>query len=214
MCGRLKIFRPILLFILFLAGSMKTGRPLLADNQQDDNNNVVINEIHYDPDVKTELVEFVELYNPGSAYINLAGWYFSDGITYQFPIGAVLPAGGYVIVVQNPAHVQNKWRNIPADSIFGPFEGKLDNDGEKIELCNADGEEIDQVDYQLGFPWPTVGAAILDNNPGTGRSIQLINPSIDNDLAGSWRSSGYREDVDRAEFAFGIPTPGLQNSVY
>jgi len=57
---------------------------------------VVINEIHYDPDVKTELVEFVELYNFGSTDVNLAGWYFSDGISYRFEAGAILPAGGYV----------------------------------------------------------------------------------------------------------------------
>jgi hypothetical protein len=34
---------------------------------------VVINEIHYNPDVDTELVEFIELYNPGSAAVDLSG---------------------------------------------------------------------------------------------------------------------------------------------
>ncbi len=188
MYDRLKILWLSLVFILLLAVSMKTGRPLFADTQQE-NDTVVINEIHYDPDVKTELVEFVELYNPVSTSINLAGWYFSDGITYQFPEGAILPAGGYIIIAQNPAQVRNKWKNIPNSSIFGPFEGALKNSGEKIELCNNTGEEIDQVDYQLGFPWPTVGNAIPYNNPGTGHSIQLINSSLDNDLAGSWRSA-------------------------
>ena len=184
----LKNLRIKLVFILLLAVSMKTGRPLFADTQQE-NGTVVINEIHYDPDVKTELVEFVELYNPASTSINLAGWYFSDGIAYQFPEGTILPAGGYIIIAQNPAQVRNKWKNIPNSSIFGPFEGTLKNSGEKIELCNNTGEEIDQVDYQLGFPWPTVGNAIPDNNPGKGHSIQLINSSLDNDLAGSWRSA-------------------------
>ena len=57
---------------------------------------VVINEIHSDPDVKTELVEYVELYNFGTTDVNLAGWYFSDGISYRFPAGSILPAGGFV----------------------------------------------------------------------------------------------------------------------
>jgi len=87
---------------------------------------VVINEIHYDPDVKTELVEYVELYNFGSTDINLAGWYFSDGISYRFEAGAILPAGGYVIVAQNPAHIHAKWNSgrfvIPPALVFGPFE--------------------------------------------------------------------------------------------
>ncbi len=163
---------------------------------------VVINEIHYDPDVKTELVEYVELYNFGSTDVNLAGWYFSDGISYRFEAGAILPAGGYVIVAQNPAHIHAKWNSgrfvIPPALVFGPFENKLDNDGEKIELCNAEGEEIDQVDYQLGFPWPTVGDAVPEEQPGTGHSIQLVNPLFDNDLGGSWRSA--------------YPTPAAQNT--
>jgi len=180
-----------LILIISSAGSVKTDVPV-----------VVINEIHYDPDVKTELVEFVELYNFGSTDVNLAGWYFSDGISYRFEAGAILPAGGYVIVAQNPAHIHAKWSSgrfaIPLALLFGPFENKLDNDGEKIELCNAEGEEIDQVDYQLGFPWPTVGDAVPEEQPGTGHSIQLVNPLFDNDLGGSWRSA--------------YPTPTAQNT--
>jgi len=197
----LKILQLNLVYVLLLAGPIETGYTLLADNQQENSSSVVINEIHYDPDVRTELVEFIELYNPGSIDINIAGWYLSDGIAYQFPANAVIPADGYVIVAQNPAHIQDKWRIGPSSSVFGPFEGKLNNDGEKIELSNANGEEIDQVDYQLGFPWPTVGDEVPDNIPGTGYSIQLINPLIDNDLAGSWRSAS--------------PTPAAYNlSVY
>ena len=154
---------------------------------------VVINEIHSDPDVKTELVEFVELYNFGITDVNLAGWYFSDGISYQFGAETILPAGGYIIIAQNPAQIHSKWSagrmGIPADFVLGPFDGKLDGNGEKIELRNAEGEQIDQVDYQLGFPWPTVGDAVPVSQPGKGHSIQLINPFIDNDLGGSWRSA-------------------------
>jgi len=154
---------------------------------------VVINEIHYDPDVKTELVEFVELHNTASKDIDLSGWYFSNGISYRFEAGATLPADGFLIVAQNPAHIQAKWNSgrasVSPHLLFGPFEGKLNNDGENIELCNASGDQIDRVDYQLGFPWPTVGDPVPENQSGTGNSIQLVNPFIDNDLAGSWRSA-------------------------
>src|SRR5687767_15028559 len=44
------------------------------------------------------------------------------------------------------------------------------------------GDVIDQVDYQLGFPWPTVGDL-------PGYSIELVNPAFDNDLGGNWRRS-------------------------
>jgi len=166
---------------------------------------IVINEIHYNPDIKTELVEFVELYNPGPQDVSLAGWRLAGGIHYQFPPGSMLPADGYIIVVQNPDHILAKWSanrfGVPAHLVFGPFDGKLDNDGDKITLRNSDDQLIDEVDYQLGFPWPTVGDAVPITRPGTGRSIQLINPFLDNDLAGSWRSA--------------TPTPAERNeSVY
>ncbi|MGD8500264.1 MAG: lamin tail domain-containing protein, partial [Phycisphaerales bacterium] len=166
---------------------------LLAESWHETGSGVVINEIHYDPDVKTELVEYVELHNAGVSDVDLAGWYLRNGISYQFPAGSVLRAGGYIIVAYDPSHIHAKWSSgrfgIPPELVFGPFEGKLSNNGENIELCDAGGEEIDQVDYQLGFPWPTVGDAYVTNQPGTGHSIQLVNPFIDNDLAGSWRSA-------------------------
>ncbi|MHC4726415.1 MAG: lamin tail domain-containing protein, partial [Planctomycetota bacterium] len=176
---------------------------LLADDINDPIPSVVINEIHYDPDIATELVEFIELYNFGSTEVDLSDWYFSDGISYVFEAGVVIPAGGYVIVAQNPAHINTKWNNgrsfIPQALIFGPFElsSKLNSNGEKIELCNAEGRVIDQVDYQLGFPWPTIGDAVPEDQPGSGSSIQLVNPLFDNDLGGSWRSA--------------YPTPAAQN---
>ncbi len=41
--------------------------------------------------------------------------------------------------------------------VYGPFVGKLKNNGERIVLRDSNRKKIDQVDYQLGFPWPTVG---------------------------------------------------------
>ena len=165
---------------------------LTVENSSETASGVVINEIHYDPDVKTELVEFIELHNTTAANIDLTGWYFTNAISYQFPEGSILPAGGYIVVVHDPTHINAKWSRgrfiVPPSLVFGPFNGKLGNNGDRIMLYNAYGEEIDKVDYQLGFPWPTVGEAVPYNQPGTGHSIQLINPSLDNDLAGSWRS--------------------------
>ena len=39
---------------------------------------IVINEIHYNPDVKTEPAEFVELYNPSPIAVNLSGASFTN----------------------------------------------------------------------------------------------------------------------------------------
>jgi hypothetical protein len=193
------------LIMVTLAGFEKADAKVDGFDVDETVPSIVINEIHYDPDIATELVEFVELYNSGTAAVNLSGWYFGEGISYEFPTDSILPAGGFVIVAQNPAHINTKWNTgrsfIPEELIFGPFEhaSKLDSNGEKLELCDADGRIIDQVDYQLGFPWPTVGDAVPEDQPGTGSSIQLINPMFDNNLGGSWRSA--------------YPTPAGQNTV-
>jgi len=152
---------------------------------------VVINEINFDHDVKTDPLEFVELHNRTTKDVDISSWYFCSGITYQFPLNTTLPAGGYIVVAQNPTRVRTKYGAF-SWLIYGPWSGQLSNDGERVELCDAAGNEIDQVDYQLGFPWPTVGDSVPDAEPptGTGHSIQLVNPYIDNDLGGSWRS-GY-----------------------
>ncbi len=163
---------------------------------------VVINEIHYHPDINTEAVEFIELYNASAEPVDISGWYF-DGVTYIFPAGTLMAADGYIVVCEDTNALLIKF----GVRVLGPFEGKLSNDGEHIVLYNAEGETVDEVDYDSDFPWP------ISAN-GEGASMELLNPSLDNDLAGSWRSSGYHEDVDRPELAFGIPTPGLKNSVY
>lgn len=157
---------------------------------------VVINELHYNPDVKTDLLEFVELYNRGSFDVDISGWSFCDGVSFQFPQGTILTAGDFVVVAENRSSVIQKY-STDASKLFGPFTESLSNAGERIKLCNAEGDKVDQVDYKLGFPWPTVGDGVPDSSPGTGHSIQLGNGGFDNDLGGSWRS--------------GYPTPGAMN---
>lgn len=140
---------------------------------------VVINEFHYDPDNPVEHVEFIELLNTGPAAVDLSGWRFDQGVDYAFSSGASIAANGYLVIAQDAADFQAKYR-------FAPFAqwtaGKLSNEGETIELRDAANAVVDTVTYKLGFPWPTTG--------DFGSSIELVNPALDNDLGGSWRSSG------------------------
>ena len=139
---------------------------------------VVINEIHCDPDIKTERVEFVELFNAGPAPVDLGGWSFTEGVAYTFPAGSSIPAGGYLVVGESPAALLAKF----GVTAFGPWIGSLSNEGERLTLRDAGGNTVDTVGYGLGFPWPTVG-----DPPGY--SMELIHPGLDNDLGGSWRAS-------------------------
>ena len=94
---------------------------------------VVINEIHHDPDVKTELAEFIELHNNGIEPVDLSGWVIANAIAFTFPEGSKLDGGGYAVVAHNPGQFKVKFGILP----LGPWLGKLDNDGEQIELRDA-----------------------------------------------------------------------------
>lgn len=149
---------------------------------------VVINEIHFDEDDKTQRAEFIELHNPSDSPINLSGFSFTDGIDFTFPAGTTLAAGEYLVVAEDPATASAKF-GIP--SPLGPFANgtTLRNSGETITLSDPSGLTVDEVSYSLGFPWPTVGDEI--GSPLASPSIELIHPLLDNDLGGSWRASGF-----------------------
>jgi hypothetical protein len=155
---------------------------------------VVINELHYDPDVKTEIVDFVELYNNSTQTVNVSGWRFTNGITYTFGANVTMTPGQYVVLAENAAQFRSKF----GFAAFGQYTGTLSGEGDHLGLGDANGNKIDEVTYGAGFPWPTVGDPLTST--GTGASIQLINPGMDNDVGGDWRSA--------------LPTPGAKNSVF
>ncbi len=141
---------------------------------------VVINEIHYETDDKNVRGEFIELHNAGEATVDVSGWYFSEGISLEIDDGTEIPPDGYLVVAEDPETIRNTYGDV---AVVGPWSGRLENDGEAVTLRDASGELIDQVDYRATFPWPIAPA-------GTGASMELINPALDNDLGGSWRPSG------------------------
>lgn len=140
---------------------------------------VVINELHYDPDDSSERVEFIELYNPDAATVDLSNWRINRAVDYTFPVGASLGPDEYLVIAESAVDFQAKFGFAP----FGEWEAgdRLSNSGEEIELLDATDTVVDGFEYQLGFPWPTVGEL--------GSSIELINPSLDNSIGGAWRSA-------------------------
>ena len=63
---------------------------------------IVINEIHYDADPKTAPIEFVEHYNGADKTENLGGWYYSNGIDFNFAENTKLKPDDYLIIAENP----------------------------------------------------------------------------------------------------------------
>ncbi len=139
---------------------------------------VVINELHYHPDRKTEPAEFVELVNTSPEPVSLKGWSFTRGIHYPFPDDAVIAPGGHLVVAEDPAFLHKKF----GVTALGPYRGHISSKGERLTLCDATGKVVNQVAFRTGFPWPVVGGK-------PGYSIELLNPLFDNAFGGNWRAS-------------------------
>ena len=111
---------------------------------------IVISEIMYHPDwpalgtYTNDQYEYIELKNIGAAATTLyryeknAPWKFTDGIDFTFPDvpGEVtIPAGGSIVIARNPEGFLWRHGDVPAERVFGPYSGNLQNDGERIELA-------------------------------------------------------------------------------
>lgn len=156
---------------------------------------IVINEIHYEEDDTTLKAEFIEICNLSAVPVDVSGWSFSNGVNYVFPAQTTIDGNSCLVIAEDPAVVQAEFGF--ADAI-GPWVGKLKNDGETVRLRDLSWNLVDEVDYKGGFPWPSVGKDI--GSPPDSPSIQLINPVLENELGGSWRSAS--------------PTPGGLNLVF
>lgn len=108
----------------------------------------------------------VALYYPGNWAI---AWQFTDGIRYQFPENTVIAPGQSVYVVEmDPETFREQYALSQDTVIFGPYEGKLSNEGERITLSRPDHfdqEEgvhpyvvADTLAFGTEAPWPEVEA--------------------------------------------------------
>ena len=143
---------------------------------------VVIREVMYHPPsggaYDKEEYEYVQLRNiagyPVALYEYDAeqetsfGWKLSDAVEFEFPSGSVIPPGGVIVVVRNIEAFRSRYPDVPTNIIFGPYDGRLNNAGESIDLLRPgqddDGQRsymlIDRVAYSNGLnpvgqdPWP------------------------------------------------------------
>ena len=153
---------------------------------------VVINEIHYHPSSDLRDDEFIELHNGGASPVDLGGWSFADGVDFTFPPGTTIPARGYIVVARDAARVREAY-GLAADQVIGDYDGALSNAGERLELTDRSGLEVDVVDYLDEYPWPPEA-------DGDGPSLECLDPARPNDTPRNWLPSRNRDWVEvRAE---------------
>ena len=143
-----------------------------------------ITELMYHPQaaglVDGDEYEFVELKNTGATTLDLSGVYFSAGITYVFPPGSTVAAGGFVVLPRNLMRYNERY----GSALSEQYVGSLDNDGETITVNAPGGAVIASVAYGDASPWPL-------SADGSGVSLvpTAINPTGDANLAANWRAS-------------------------
>lgn len=134
---------------------------------------VVIHEIHYHP---TSGVEFVELHNPTDLPVELGdvgiggGWELrgvrgaDDSSDLEFPVGTVIPAEGFLVVVPVDPEQFRAAFGVPVEApVVGPYRGALDNSGESLRLAMPVGADetgvirvvVDRARFSDASPWPS-----------------------------------------------------------
>jgi hypothetical protein len=147
---------------------------------------LLLTEIMYHPpgegtNFTSDDFEFIELKSVASTNLELSGLYFTNGITYTFPVGTFLAPGHFIVLASNPAAFTNRY---PAIRVDGVFSGKLSNSGETLKLVHASGSTIFSVNYATTAPWPSAP-------DGSGFSLVPVNPNANPNPSdpANWRSS-------------------------
>ena len=141
--------------------------------------------------------DWVELYNSTNESISIGWWEFkdeNDDHVFTIPEGKVLGPGQYLVLCKDTLRFNNSFPHV--GNYVGDLGFGLRGGGELVRLFNSDGLLVDEVEYDNSSPWPT-------EPDGNGPTLELLYPSLDNDLGENWAASD----------SYG-GTPGMVNSVY
>lgn len=158
---------------------------------------LVINELQFHPASDHDGEEFVEIHNRGANPASLAGWRLSGGVSFTFPAGTTLAAGGHLVVANDKIGLLAAHTNLNA-AVLGNYSGKLANSGDVVRLdkpddlisTNQSGQRVtnqihitvDEVAYLTGGRWGRWA-------DGGGSSLERTDPRSDGSLAPNWADS-------------------------
>lgn len=123
-----------------------------------------------------DLPEFIALYNPSDARVDLSGYAVTKGVTAILPEGTTIGAGHFLYITDNAeSDFWNKMNWI----VVQWMEGHLSNNGEAIQLEDSHGIVIDYLVYKDDGFWPVKG--FEGEN-----AFDLIRSGLDNHFPESW----------------------------
>ena len=178
---------------------------------------IVVTEIQYnpgdpsnaalavDPDLTSDLIEFVELTNTSAAPIDLDDWRLRSAVEMNFDRRELGPGASVVVVPFSPNNMTRSQAfriHYGIDDsvvLVGPYSNQLDNDWEKLLLQQAGSSAADgnlfalaeEVIYDDVSPWPTEA-------DGTGNSISRVRVHESPNDGNNWVAA--------------TPTPGTTSS--
>ncbi len=167
---------------LVVVSGMLAGAALAAFDDADDAGasqgaDVIINELMINPQrTYDSRGEWIELYNRGDEAANLEGWTIGDEIYDDIVLPSiVIEPGDFVLLAWNGDAYRNG--GVPADHVYGNAI-ILWNSDDLLVLRDSEGMSRDVVDYRnAGFTVPD------------GRSMALVDPTLDNGDGASWCAS-------------------------
>ncbi len=159
---------------------------------------VMLSEIMYHPPSELVTEEWIELYNPGGAPVDLSGWKFTNGVAFTFPIGASIAPGGYLVIAADASVFHANYPGVT--NYVGGWAGRLSNSANRIQLNDNLGVKRDEVSYADDGDWAVrkqdvvadyghKGWSWQSEADGGGKSLELINPAVDNDIGQNWNMS-------------------------
>jgi hypothetical protein len=162
------------------AGTLTWKFVPLADLPRIPDEPLVMTEIHYNPSaVQGDDTAFIELTNRGDQPYDLSEAAFSAGVVCAFPTNTILAPGERILVAANPARHANT-----GVRVFDYAGAGLPVSGDPLWLRGRDYREIDYVAYLATAPWPS-------EPNGSGQTLMLIRPDLDNEQPESWTASDW-----------------------
>ncbi len=190
----------------FVASVSYPGNPSLAQQF------LRITELMYHPtpfagsSTDAQEFEYVELRNLSpSITLDLNGLKFTRGISFAFTNSTLLGPSQRLLLVRNPTAFAARYEG--GFTLAGPYDGFLDNGGERLTLIDAVNEEI--LDFTYNDNWYPL-------TDGLGFSLVVVDelaPPDDWNAKSHWRSSGALQGSPGAADALPAFSPILVNEV-
>ena len=138
--------------------------------------------------------EYLELYNNTSNPFDIARWRLTTGVSFTFPdFSSNQPAASFlkpferiVLSSADPSQTRAAYATPASVRIFGPWDGKLKDDSERITLQDKNGATVCSVKY---------GRGLAGTRPVAGYPWVLIDPNREID---DWRNWSVSSQVDGA----------------